>query len=644
MNPASPSLLKRAVNGAAAAALAVFVLASYWPTVRLFDLSLADIGVHGRWIGGYAKEVIGVAAGGAAERAGVRAGDVLEFDPRRDADWVLAGYREMPEGFRGALPLRRADGTRTTVEFAPERVAYLPTINDRLALLARLGALTIMIVIGSFLVWARPSLMTWSLLLSIAALPPGRQYLRYLYAFVADEPRLATLAAAPLYSLTFSAAFLVFGLAFPRDSLADRPPWLRALVSGVVAASAGYIAVIVSSFAPFDRDVLSRGEAIAVFGSGMIYVAAAVAALAQTYRKADGPSRARLRWALLGMSAALVGIVAATFLSLAARFVVSYSLSGSSLTPANWVVAASVGFFFPVALIYAVLRQRVVDIQFVVSRTLVYGALSTLALVIMAALHWLLGRLIEQSHLTMGLEGLAAIGLGLLLHRATHSTNLLVDRLVFSAHHAAEQRLRRVIAALPYANDERAIAEAVVHEPVRQLRLASAALFFREVPDGPLRRVLASGWDGHHAVALEPDSMLVRYLQAEHGPLRLDDSHWLPSEVPDGAALPVLAIPLVLRHALNAVLLYGAHIDSTLPDPDEVNLLRSLAEAAATSYQHVRIATLTRELEAQKQRGDRLEATLAELRALVQGGVVPRQHLAVIDAGLPGATEAAPRR
>jgi hypothetical protein len=69
---------------------------------------------------------------------------------------------------------------------------------------------------------------------------------------------------------------------------------------------------------------------------------------------------------------------------------------------------------------------------------------------------------------------------------------------------------------------------------------------------------------------------------------------------------------------LIAVVLYGAHADSTLPDPDEVSLLRSLANAAAVSHQQVRIANLKRDNRAQKERNDRLEATVAELRALVR--------------------------
>ncbi len=114
----------------------------------------------------------------------------------------------------------------------------------------------------------------------------------------------------------------------------------------------------------------------------------------------------------------------------------------------------------------------------------------------------------------------------------------------------------------------------------------------------------------------------MRYLQADHGPLKLDDPHLLPARVPEGAALPVLAIPVVNQHVLTAVMMFGSHTNSTLPDPDEVELLHALAKAAAASHQHVRVATLTRETEAQQRRIDQLEASAAELRALVHGSIV----------------------
>ena len=121
-----------------------------------------------------------------------------------------------------------------------------------------------------------------------------------------------------------------------------------------------------------------------------------------------------------------------------------------------------------------------------------------------------------------------------------------------------------------------------------------------------------------HAASLDPDCLLVRSLQAEHAPLRIERRDLLPGDVPQGAAWPVLAVPVESQRVLRAVVLYGAHHNSTLPDPDEVALLHRIARAAEASHQQVRIATLTREAEEKQARIGQLEASLGELRALVR--------------------------
>ena len=157
--------LSQSDNALCALALCALVLGNYLPMVRVLELSRAGLGLQGEWIANHSKRITSVSPGGPADRAGLRAGDVIRFDPNRDADWVMAGYRKMPEGFSGALAVRHGDGSTSVVGIVPESVAYLPTLNDRLALLARLTSLVVMTLIGVIMVWARPGLMTWSLCL-----------------------------------------------------------------------------------------------------------------------------------------------------------------------------------------------------------------------------------------------------------------------------------------------------------------------------------------------------------------------------------------------------------------------------------------------------------------------------------------------
>lgn len=619
-----PKTWVRAVNGVVALALAVFVVGSYWPVVKTFDLHRADLGVKGEWIGDHARRVTAVTPGGAADRAGLRPGDVLEFDPNRNDDWVLASYRDMPEGFTGTLPVRHPDGGQGVVNLVPERVAYLPRTLDRVALTLTLCTMTLVSLFLALLVWMHPSVMTWSLFLVGIAAAPFPAWVPYYRAFVAGSGSDLWSYLACTWALM--PAIVPFGLSFPHDTVQGLSRWQRALglllglgVTGCLAAALHLEPFVAAPYASVAQ--LTWAPLALLAG----------AALLRTYRRSGLQDRARLKWAVLGLIASLLASTAslllAVFLSVPAG-----GLSGSALTP-HYLMGVAFSVIWVLSIGYAVLHHRVVDIQFAISRTVVYGLVSTIVLVFLAVLHWLLGRMIEHSGFAFGVEGLVAVGLGLVLHRASHGINTTVDRVLFRKHHAAEERLRQVTAALPFAGTEQSIAEAIVIEPTRNLELASAALFYRESSEGPLKRVLAVGWGESHAAMLDAESLLVRYLQAEHAALRLDgEQQWLPAGMPEGVGHPVLAVPVVTQHELAAVVLYGAHVNSTLPDPDEVVLLEALAKAAAASHQQVRIATLMREkveaqreaearqarIEEQQKRIGDLEASSAELREFVR--------------------------
>lgn len=615
----APSIAARLVHGSLAAVVASAVIAFYWPVLELAQLHRADLQLRGEWADGHNLVVTGVLPGGAASRAGLHVGDVLQFSARRPTDWILAGYRPMPEGFTATVGVRRPDGSGTTVSLAPRRAAFLPTLNDRISLLAFLSGSTIFLLLGAFLVWARPGWITWSLLLAGCSAFPYVPWGAYYLAFHASD----LFDVRPYVASVFVGAvvmFVPFAARFGGPPSSHRQRHLRARVIEFASLLGSWVLVAWQfRYVPFEQDLVFRGQAGVVIAGGLwlLPVLAATMILVRGYRRSDPEKRARLRWVLLGMGACLAG----TFLSIAIMLLPYLAVgraSGADLTPSNWALALCAGLFFPLAIGVAVLRNRVIDVQFAVSRTVVYGIVSSLVLTFLATIHWLLGRLIEQSHLAIGLEAVAAIGLGLVLHRTTHAVNRQVDRILFREHHAAEEQLRRVIEALPYAKDERTIADALVNAPVRNLGLASAALFYRESPKRQLRRVLSAGWGENDTSVLDPDDLLIRCLQADHKPLRLVDTQLMPPIVPAASGEPVLAVPVVNQHVLIAVVLYGAHADSTLPDPDEVSLLRSLANAAAVSHQQVRIANLKQENRAQKERNDRLEATVAELRALIR--------------------------
>ncbi|HXW76380.1 MAG TPA: hypothetical protein VEJ20_03130, partial [Candidatus Eremiobacteraceae bacterium] len=60
---------------------------------------------------------------------------------------------------------------------------------------------------------------------------------------------------------------------------------------------------------------------------------------------------------------------------------------------------------------------------------------------------------------------------------------------------------------------------------------------------------------------------------------------------------PLLAVPVVVRHKVEAFALYGGHSGGEALDPDEIHSLRQLAMPAGAAYDHLEAEALRAQLE-----------------------------------------------
>ncbi len=426
------------------------------------------------------------------------------------------------------------------------------------------------------LVLVRPSVMTWCLywyavgFFSTAAplsfyntLPePLYVVLSFILATV-----LGNIVVMPL---------IPFVLRFPGGWLerwekpADRIAWIA-----IALAYVAYVAEFVHLRTTGDRypwsGVLDEWLPLAVFG-------AAAAIMIKSFGEMHPAARQRTGYFFIG------GI--ASFIAYAVYFV-------PGVDPVVQSVVSDLVVIFPITVAYAVLKHRVLDINFVLNRAIAYAVLSVLVVVVVTLIDWASSQVVSHAHFATMLEIAVTIGVGFFLTKINRLFEQTIDVVVFRRRHLAERYLSRVADALPYATKEEAITDGLVIEPVRALELAAGALY-RRSEDGERFVGVATSSDTLVApMGFDRNHTLVRFLQSSEDLVWLDDVRGQLD--PQTSAIYVLAMPVTVRHELAAFVLYGAHSNGTQIDPDECSLLKSLAREAARAYDHVE-AVRTREL------------------------------------------------
>lgn len=518
---------------------------------------------------GNATNAVTVDRGSPAYRAGLRTGDHIScLDPR--AYNVIAA---VPHAVDDGLPIHfcvRRGGVWQSVSILPQRrpPAGMAYISPWLAALRALVYLTYLIV-GCALVIARPSLMSWLLFAYCIGTAP--------FTGVADGALLssgqftALLLLMNIDSSSIAGALALFALVVPERA----PPrgW-RGVTFTVVAA-----AMVLSAIGAVA--VILRHDYTSPFGqwsSGiftLVTVLIVIARLATMQRS----ERARFAWAAFAIIFGVVDNSLRTGV-----------LSGSTF----WVdvisfTAAYLTVIMPLALMYAILRRHVIDVRFVLSRGVVYAAITTIVVGLIGVVDWLTSAYLHEARAAMAVDAAVTIALGFVLHRTYGWVEDAVDLLIFRHKHDAEAYLRRVARTLSFAEHEEAVDRALVHDPHEKLELSAAALF--RAQGSRFTATRAEGWKADQTPAFDRDDDVVRFMLAERSRILIADLRaYVAEPFRHLGAAPAVAIPIFARNRLTAFALYGLHRDGTRLDPDEIGILEHMCEAAAQAYTSVELA------------------------------------------------------
>lgn len=492
------------------------------------------------------------------------------------------------------------DGARRSVTLAPQ--TYLQTLPRRLLRLALYGSYLVFLIVGSMVLLLRPSAMTWAFYLYCV----GRRFgdLGFYWPGSNEFFWINALAFIALGGMS-CALVMIFALRFPADRLEG---WRRrlnplAILLLVVFAVAWPAVVARLNFFGLPSQSLAN---VLILANSAVYLAAA-AIFITTLIESRGDERQRLQWILIFPIVLVLRIVAIY----QGNGLLPYSLP-EWFPRALTVLAVAV----PLVVGYAVIRRRVFDIEFAVSRALVYGSITSIVAGTFLLLDWFMSKQFAKTRFTLTAEILVALAIGSWLSLLHRNVDRFIDSTFFRQRHEAEQRLAKAAAAVVRAESHESVDRFLVHEPVRALDLVSAALFHRHDDGERFVREVDVGWSHAGVRELVADDPLVLHLLAEAAPVRLADVAWSSDDLP-ALADAVLATPVLLRDQLVAIVFYGHHRNGADIDPDEVRSIMLLVERAGAAYDHIearalraQVDSLVRDGEAKQREIDRLQAEM----------------------------------
>jgi len=550
--------------------LALASLATWVPDLRRdFGHPLGDAGVGINYKG------VVTGAGPRAAAAGVRVGDQVDLAGKSPAQRYVALYPETADAGKTIFLPLVSHGRHFTA-----RIVTVPEVPNVPVIVMRQLSALLMLILGAFLVLKRPNIATWAFFIfSLNGGGPVNDF--YLLGPVWWFP------IGDLWSgiLTWAPPF--FGAIFALHLLHEGPlpAWRRYLEFAIYAVMVGAVACGVAEIVLLIYYGIEWGQGVFVATTlSLLAFVSIPAILVATYAESDVATRERLRWVIWAFSFGAAALTADLFGSQGNLGVYPTTyLEHSLLTLAYTLVPT-------VAVLYTILKHRIIDVNVAISRAVVYAVISTVVVAVFALVDLFFSRALSSARIGL----IADMGLALVLGFSFNAFHARVDRLMdwlfFRARHRAEEHIAAVASAIPYARSEEHVNRLLLDEPVRAFGLAEGVLM-RVQPDGGLQFVHSAGRRDDHPLADDPES-LVAILRAQRKPWRLSDQHM------------ALAVPIFSDAELEAIAFYAPHLNGTDIDSDELSLIERAAVAAGGAYARFKASALRErvaELEAELQ-------------------------------------------
>lgn len=505
----------------------------------------------------------GVDPGGPGERGGLREGDRIDIRDRT-AVQRLSMLGQPLAGVPLRLTLLRANEKGTLVQrsatIVPTTLNFARFWNYVVWEFANLW----MLIFAALIAWRRPYVGNNLLLATVLAFAAvGFSTITLFYAF----PWAWAYAAASVTGIAVGVSVVLWAAlasTFARPLSASRRIALWsccAFTAAVVLAGDGTTDRVIG-LAPLVGMLTMWFDPTRFYSAALtipidMAVLCALAASVLAIASARGVERQRAAWVLVPF--------AIFYLAMESTTVAFHFLSYAMLLTLGQVYSVA-ALIAPVILTYAALNRRLIDIGFVLNRTVVFAILSTIVIGVFVVVEWAAGAwLVNASHTTSVIAGMVvALGLGFSLRYIHRYVDRFVDNVLFRKRHEDESALRRFAHESAYISDLQILLTRTV-ETVRTHTTAEFADVL--VADAACSAFVPATRAG---VTVSDDDAAIVALRAWNKPVAL--------HAMDGTALHGdIAFPMVSRGRLTGVLVCGEKRDGETYAPDESDALLAIA-------------------------------------------------------------------
>lgn len=301
----------------------------------------------------------------------------------------------------------------------------------------------------------------------------------------------------------------------------------------------------------------------AAFASSQLVI---IAFFVLSYARTTGLAKQRIRWVFWAFMLSRAGVL----LNLINRLLIHpVQLSGF-----EWATV----LIFPLGCAYAILRHHLIDVNFVLNRTLVFTILTSLIVGIFILLEDLLKTFAAGHGVGVAVETAVALAIGFSFNAMHKYLVGAIERAIFRAKYEAMRVLQTLAEEAPFMESADALLARTVKE-VCEAAGACDACIYERVDDTYKLSARSGAMNPQNTLPID-DLAFVR-MRKTHAPIDLNDISTMLGN--DG-----IAFPFLVRGVLTGALVCRKRGNGEAYAPDEIALLSSVAHEVGAELHAIR--------------------------------------------------------